>query len=197
MRTLVHAVETWRAPKLAGVAALSVFLPAAGTFFTPVEGDIALALVSTLALVGSGIGWRHRLAVASLPLELAAAAARGTCRGKSVFRFRVWLGRGRQMAVERAVVRYVRGAETHDFAPLVGGGHTVVGPLTLLISDADAVCEGGGRFEVDVQAREGDKRWAVSATYAEDDVAVGRFREGLELAGGLRLLPEGYGLIRE
>ena len=197
MRTLVHAVETWRAPKLAGAAALSVLLPAAGTFFTPVAGDIALALISMAALVGTGVGWRHRVAVASLPLELAPSAARGSVRGTAVFRFRVWLGRGRQMTVERAVVRYVSGERSVDLAPAVGGGQSVVGPLTLLISDADGVCQGGGRFEVDVQAREGDKLWAASATYAEDDVVVGRFREGLVLSGGLCLEPSSYGLIRE
>ena len=195
MRTLVDAVETWPTPKLAGAAVLAVLLPVAGTPFVPFAGDLALGLLSTGALVGAGLGWRHRVGVLNLPLQLADCGARGVQRGTPVYRFRVWLGRGREMRVERAVVRYVSGDASHDLAPELGAGLQVVGPLTLLVRDTAEVCRGGGRFEVDVQAREGDKLWAVSATYAEDELQHGRFCKGLALAGGLRFEADGFGVI--
>jgi hypothetical protein len=92
-----------------------------------------------------------------------------------MFRFRVRLGRNRILTQGQASVRFIGDGGEVDLPLELSSVQACVGPWTLAVLDRDRQCVGEGQFVVSVRAREGERDWQASETYATTALQSGRF----------------------
>ncbi len=150
-------------------------MPLLATVSAPPVGDIALIAASVVgATVASAVVlWRRKLR--ALPLELATVACRGLYGGHPMFRFRVRLGRNRILTQGRASIRFIGELGEVELPIELPTVQACVGPWTLAVVDRDRQCVGDGQFVVSVRAKEGERDWKASETYASAGMQSGRF----------------------
>ncbi|TVQ88800.1 MAG: hypothetical protein EA397_16515 [Deltaproteobacteria bacterium] len=154
---------------------------------------VVVLLLGTALVAGAGGLLALRVHLDRLPLALGPVAAEGRIDGHRALRFRVRLGRGRRMARVKGSVRYLptRG-EPIELPLLVEQERDVIGPWTLVVVDrADQISGAPGRFEVEVEASEGDRTWTARRAYGDELVVSGRFLPALSRKAGRIVLEHG------
>lgn len=179
-----------------GVAAATISLIVAATWGGTVAVS-ALVLGVIVVLVSGGL-LALRVHLARLPLELADLALTTRIDGHHAYGFRARLGRGRLMRNATAQVRFLPDhGDPIPLEPLMGTGERLLGPWTVVIIDRDGRCGGEGRFEVSIDATEGQKTWTAAHTYGADDIQAGRFRAPVGMRNGrLALTHDAWDQVR-
>jgi hypothetical protein len=141
--------------------------PAADAGFG-VAGVAAAAALATL-------GWRAGR-VGQLPLEIGGRALRGVVDASPVLRFRARLGLGRPLRDARARVWFVGDGAERELTARVPAG-TLVGPLTILAADPEALGSRAGRFRVELVVTARGREWRATRE-VPGPAAPGRFAAG-------------------
>lgn len=178
---MTEALERWRPGAIAGLGGAVSALPLAAIPFVPLLGDVIAGVVCVAGLVATGWLFTERRRIGQLPLELAAAAARGRVDGVDVYRFRARLGRGRRMRRPEVTVTW----RPADGAPVPLAVALPVddlcGPWTIVASDPAGVVRGPGALHLEVRVDSAGQPWRAAASYELEAVPAGRFDQGLQL----------------
>lgn len=157
----------------------------AGTAIAGPTGDAGLLGAALSCAVAAGVfaAWRHR--VDRLPLALSERALRGSFGARPAYRFRARLGHGRTLHDARArVVFHPDGEPPREVPPTLAALPLATGPWTLVVVDDGAIADRPGRFEVEVTATEGPRRWRAARSWRTEELRPGRFGGDVAIVGG-------------
>lgn len=163
--------------------------PLALTAWTPLLGDLLLALLSLGTLGGTWQIVRWKREAARLPLEIAPIVGTGIVDGVRVYRFRVRLGRGREVFLPVATVSFVDEEDERYALRALIPADELLGPFVVLVPDPDHSCLGDGRFEIRVACDADGERWEAERVLPKSALREGWFggiglsRRGLDLDG--------------
>ena len=178
-------LEQWTAAQYLVVSGILVVVPAGAGPFLDLPWSAICGALAAVALVAAAAGWWIRQQAARLPLVLARKALRGRVDGRTVYRFRAILGRGRPMTDATATVMFVpEDGDRVELAPLVPGGRRLLGPWTVAVVDRAGTCAGQGTFEVHVRVQERGQTWEARGAWRSDQIEEGRFVEVVAVRGG-------------
>lgn len=177
-----------------GGALATLLLAVATVPAGPLAADVLLLGAAALVALASGAAWRAARRLASLPLEVAPAAALGTVDGATVYRFRARLGQGRAFRDAQAEVRFAPDAGEPVALRVERLPAVACGPLTLVVRDPSGLVTGPGRFHVRVRVVSAGRTWEAVASVDASAVRPGRFG-GIGVVGGRLAFDERWAVV--